>query len=145
MIKFFKILVWARIRCDLHCVNSVKSTRIQTGIPWRNKTMNDTWPMMWGRAVLAFDVIPMTSHDVTPCIALSWRHGIPVQVLVLWKLLNNRRAFPRAIRPVNLPSQSGISIVGSFLSHGRTDLRGGWIFLRISLYNLYELAGFNMI
>jgi hypothetical protein len=31
-IKYYKILVWARNQCDLHCVNSVKSTRIQTGI-----------------------------------------------------------------------------------------------------------------
>jgi hypothetical protein len=43
------------------------------------------------------------------------------------------------------PGQSGISIVELFLSHGRTDLRGGRISLRIFLYILYELAGLNMI
>jgi hypothetical protein len=26
MIKYFQILVWARILCDLHCVNGVNST-----------------------------------------------------------------------------------------------------------------------
>jgi hypothetical protein len=41
--------------------------------------------------------------------------------------------------------QSGISIVGSFLSQGLTDLRGGRIFLHIFLYIFHELAGFNMI
>jgi hypothetical protein len=72
MIKYFKILVWARIRCDLHCVNSVKSTRIQTGILRRNKTMNDTQPMMWRRTVLAFDVILMMSRNVTSEFWCSW-------------------------------------------------------------------------
>jgi hypothetical protein len=43
------------------------------------------------------------------------------------------------------PGQSGISIVGSLSSHGRTDLRGGRIFLRLFLCILHELAGFNMI
>jgi hypothetical protein len=62
--------------------------------------------------MLAFDVILMTSRNVTPC---------------------------------DLPGQSGISIVGSFLSHGRTNLQEGRIFLRIVLYILNELAGFNMI
>jgi hypothetical protein len=40
----------------LHCVNSVKSTRIQTGIAWRNKTMNDTRPTTSHRPALAFDM-----------------------------------------------------------------------------------------
>jgi hypothetical protein len=71
MIKCFKILVWVRIRCDLHCVNSVKSTRIQTGIPWRNKKMHDTRPMMWRHAVLASDIILMMSHNVTPTKTLK--------------------------------------------------------------------------
>jgi hypothetical protein len=39
------------------------------------------------------------------------------------------------------PGQSGISIDGSFLSHGRTDLKT----TDFPSYILYELAGFNMI
>jgi hypothetical protein len=60
----------------------------------------------------------------------SWNSG---PNLVLQKLLNNQRAFPRAIRPVYLPVQSGISIVDHFYRMGgETSEEGGFSFVYFS-------------
>jgi hypothetical protein len=71
------------------------------------------------------------SYDVTPCyciVMMSWNSGPNFGALEV------ETAQPEG----DLPGQSGISIVhvvGSLLSHGRTDLRGGRIFLRIFYTN----------
>jgi hypothetical protein len=78
-------------------------------------------------AVLAFAIILMMSCNVTSCYCIvltSWNSG---SNLVLWKLHKDQRAFPRAIRPVNLPGQSGMG--------GQTSEDGGFsfvYFIRIS-------------
>jgi hypothetical protein len=41
--------------------------------------MNDTRPMTWRRAIPAGDISPTSRH----VLVLLWRHGIPVQILVL--------------------------------------------------------------
>jgi hypothetical protein len=112
MIKYFKILVWARIRCDLHCVNSVHRNSVTS--------QNNEWH---------------TTDDVTSCRACQWRHSYDVTpryciVMTSWNSGPNFGALETAQQSKGIPEgdppgQSGISIVGSFLSHGRTDLLGG--------------------
>jgi hypothetical protein len=76
--------------------------------------------------VLAFDVILMTSRHV---ISLLRRPNFGAL-----ETAQQSKGIPEG----DPPGQSGISIAGSFLSHGRTDLRGGRIFLRILLYIFHE-------
>jgi hypothetical protein len=80
------------------------------------------------------------SYDATPCYCIvftSWNSGPNFGAL---ETAQQSKGIPEG----DPPGQSGISIVGSFLSHGRTEFRGGRIFLRIFLYIIYELAGFNI-